>query len=195
VLLLLGFVTRAKGLDVALRALARLKNEGAACRLVVAGAEDGSVDVARSVAEAGVRDLVHVLGWASEVDFFALLRAADLLLLLRFPSAGESSGVLARALGMGLSALAYDVGSAAEYPDRFVEKVAFGADPADAVAAGINRLLGDRAGLRVRGAEARDALRRDRSPDASVDHITAALRDWQQPECCIQATYSVTHRT
>jgi glycosyltransferase involved in cell wall biosynthesis len=129
VLLLLGFVTRAKGLDVALRALARLKDEGAACRLVVAGAEDGSVDVARAVAGAGVGDLVHVLGWASEADFFVLLRAADLLLLLRFPSAGETSGVLARALGMGLPALAYDVGSAAEYPDRFVEKVAFGADP------------------------------------------------------------------
>ena len=177
-LLSLGFVTRAKGLDVALRALARLKGEGVACRLVVAGAADGSVDLATLVAEAGVGDRVHVVGWVPEADFFALLRAADLLLLLRFPPAGESSGVLARALGTGLPALAYDVGPASEYPDRFVEKLRFGADPAERVAEAIKRLLADRAGLRARGEEARRALRRDRTPEASAGRILAALGEW-----------------
>jgi glycosyltransferase involved in cell wall biosynthesis len=178
-LLLLGHVTRAKGLDVALRALARLKAGGVACRLVVAGAEDGSVDVARSVREAGVGDRVHVAGWVPETDFFAFLRAADLLLLLRFPAAGESSGVLARALGMGLPALAYDTGPASEYPERFVEKVAFGADGSAAgVAAAVERLLADRAGLRARGEGARRALRRERTPEASAERILAAAREW-----------------
>ncbi len=182
-LLLLGFVTRAKGLDVALRALARLKGEGVPCRLVVAGAEDGSVDAARSVREAGVEDRVHVMGWVPEADFFALLRAADLLLLLRFPAAGESSGVLARALGAGLPALAYDAGPASEYPDRFVEKVAFGGNRADRVAAAIKRLLADRAGLRAQGREAREALRRgDRTPEASAARILAAVREWTESE-------------
>ena len=117
-------------------------------RLVVAGAADGSVDVARSVRDAGVEDRVHILGWVPDEAFFALLRAADLLMLLRFPSSGESSGVLARALGMGLPALAYDTGPASEYPDRFVEKVAFSDDPAAEVAAAVKRLLADRASLR-----------------------------------------------
>jgi len=177
-LLFLGFVTRAKGLDVALRALARLKAEGVACRLVVAGAEDGTVDAARLVREAGVGDRVQVMGWVPEADFFALLRAADLLLLLRHPPAGESSGVLARALGVGLPALAYDIGPASEYPDRFVEKVPFGADPAERVAEAAKRLLADRAGLRARGEEARRALRRDRTPEASAVCILAAVGEW-----------------
>lgn len=177
-LLSLGFVTRTKGLDVALRALARLKDEGAACRLVVAGAEDGSVELTRLVGEAGVEDRVHVLGWVPEADFFALLRAADLLLLLRPPSSGETSGVLARALGAGLPALAYDVGPSAEYPDWFVEKVPFGTDGAGGVAKAIKRLLADRAGLRTRGAEARTALRRDRAPAVSAERILAAVRGW-----------------
>lgn len=177
-LLSLGFVTRAKGLDVALRALARLKAERAPCRLVVAGAEDGSVELARLVDEAGVEDRVHVLGWVPEADFFALLVVADLLLLLRPPSSGESSGVLARALGAGLPALAYDVGPSAEYPDRFVEKVPFRTDGANGVAEAIKRLLADRADLRTRGAEARDALRRDRAPGASAERILAAVREW-----------------
>jgi glycosyltransferase involved in cell wall biosynthesis len=178
-LLSLGFVTRAKGLDVALRALARLKGGGVACRLVVAGAEDGSVDLAGLVDGAGVGDRVHVLGWVPDADFFALLRAADLLVLLRFPPAGESSGVLARALGAGLPALAYDVGPASEYPDGLVEKVALsGLDPAERVAEAVKRLLADRAGLRARGEEARHALRRDHTPEASAERILTAVREW-----------------
>lgn len=179
-LLSLGFVTRAKGLDVALRALARLKSERAACRLVVAGAADGSVDVARSVGEAGVEDRVHILGWVPDADFFALLRAADLLLLLRSPASGESSGVLARALGAGLPALSYDAGPASEYPDRFVEKVPFGADPAGGVTDAIKRLLADREGLCMRAREARDALRRDRTTEASAGRILAAMEEWKR---------------
>ena len=59
--------------------------------------------------------------------------------------------VLARALGMCLPALAYDIGPASEYPDRFVEKVSFfGADPAERVARAAKRLLADRAGLCAR---------------------------------------------
>lgn len=178
-LLSLGFVTRAKGLDVALQALARLKAERVPCRLVVAGARDGSLELARLVGEAGVEDRVRVLGWVPETEFFALLRAADLLLSLRPASSGESSGVLARALGAGLPALSYDIGPASEYPDRFVEKVPFGAgDAAAAVAEAIKRLLSDRAGLRARGAEARAALRRDRAPEASAERLLAAVRAW-----------------
>ena len=178
-LLQLGFVTRDKGLDVALGALARLKGGGVPCRLVVAGEPDGSVDLAGLVDGAGVGDRVHVLPWVPEADFFALLRAADLLLLLRSPPAGESSGVLARALGTGLPALAYDTGPASEYPDRFVEKVPFpGPDRAGRVAEAAKRLLANRAALRARGEEARRALRRDRTPEASAGRILVATREW-----------------
>jgi len=177
-LLQLGFVTRNKGLDVALGALARLRAEGVACRLAEAGEADGSVDLAGSIREAGVEDRVHLLGWVPEVDFFALLRAADLLLLLRFPPAGESSAVLARALCTGLPALAYDAGPASEYPDRFVEKVPFGPDPAGRVAEAAKRLLADPAGLRARGEDARRASRRDRTPEASAERIWTAVREW-----------------
>ena len=158
-------------------------------RLVVAGAADGSVDVARSVREAGVEDRVHILGWVPDAAFFALLRAADLLMLLRFPSSGESSGVLARALGMGLPALAYDIGPASEYPDRFVEKVAFSDDPAAEVAAADQTPAGRPGAPCVGGgAEARDALRRERTADASAARILAAMRDWTTTgACCLTA--------
>ncbi|MBD0274721.1 MAG: glycosyltransferase [Acetobacteraceae bacterium] len=176
-LLQLGFVTRNKGLDVALGALALLKSGGVACRLVVAGEADGSVDVPGMVRQAGVGDRVHLLGWVTDADFFALLRAADLLLLLRFPPAGESSAVLVRALGVGLPALAYDAGPASEYPDRFVEKIPFGPDPAVLVASAAERLLADLPGLRARGGDARQALRRGCTPEVSASRVLAACRE------------------
>lgn len=177
-LLSLGFVARAKGLDVAVGALAHLRASGSPCRLVVAGAPDGSVDLDGLVREAGVGDAVHVLGWVPEADFFALLRAADLLLHLRFPTAGESSGVLIRALGSGLPALAYDAGPASEHPDRFVRKLAFGPGAAERAADAIGRLFSDPADLRARGGEAREATRRDRTPEASAGRIADAVSEW-----------------
>ena len=173
----LGFVTGAKGLEVGLEALARLKAEGVPCRLAVAGLEDGSVDAAALAAAAGVADRVHILGWVPEDRFYALLRAGDLLLSLRAPASGESSGVLARALGAGLPALAFAGGAAAEYPDRFVERIASGTAP---VAAALKRLLGQREDLRARGQEARAVMRRDRTPDASAAAILAAIVEWSR---------------
>lgn len=177
-LLSLGFVTRTKGLDVALGALACLKSEGVACRLVVAGAEDGSIDVTSAVREAGVEDRTHILGWVPDTEFFALLRAANLLLLLRPSSSGESSGVLARALGAGLPALAYDVGPASEYPDMLVEKMPFSADPVGGAVTALRRLLTNRGQLSARALKAREPLRRERTIEASADRILAALNEW-----------------
>ncbi len=80
-----------------------------------------------------------------------------------------------------MPALAYDVGPASEYPDGFVEKVPFSADPAERVAAAAKRLLADWAGLRARGDEARRALRcYDRTPEASAARILAAVREWTE---------------
>lgn len=176
----LGFVTGAKGLETGLEALALLRAEGVACRFAVAGMEDGSVDAAALVAAAGVADRVHRFGWMPEDRFYALLRAGDLLLSLRAPASGENSGVLARALGAGLPALACAGGAAAEYPDRFVERIGSGAAPAATVAAPLKRLIADREDLRARGRESRTAMRRDRTPDASAAAILSAVLEWSR---------------
>ena len=77
-----------------------------------------------------------------------------------------------------MPALAYDAGPSAEYPDRFVERVPFDADDPGGVASAIKRLLDNPADLRARGAEARAALGRDHTPDASAGRILAAVREW-----------------
>jgi glycosyltransferase involved in cell wall biosynthesis len=114
-----------------------------------------------------------------EDDFFRLLRAADLLVALRFPVAGESSGTLARALGMGTPALVYDFGPASEYPDRVVLKLPFGpADPVAALAAAIGAALADRPALAARGEAARRWMREACPIERSAAAYAEALRAW-----------------
>jgi len=178
ILLSLGHVTPAKQVDVVLRALSLLRRQGLDFLHVIGGEADPAVDLPSLIRDAGLEDRVLVTGWLAEEAFFTHARAADLLLSLRFPTAGETSGPLVRALGMGLPALVYDFGPAAEFPDRIVAKLGFSLDPASAIAQAIAGLLADPAGLAARGREARDFLRRHCSPEASATAYLEALRAW-----------------
>ncbi len=178
VLLSLGHVTPAKQVDVVLRALSLLRRQGLDFLYVLGGELDAAVDLPSLIQETGLEDRVWVTGWLAEDAFFAHARAADLLLNLRFPVAGESSGALVRALGMGLPALVHDFGPAAEYPDRIVAKLGLGPDPVPALAQAIAGLLADPAGLAARGREARAFLRRHCSLEASATAYLEAIKAW-----------------
>ena len=55
-------------------------------------------------------------------DFNGYMAACDIVLNLRYPTVGESSGTLLRALGMGKAVVVTDVGSFREYPDEICLK-------------------------------------------------------------------------
>jgi glycosyltransferase involved in cell wall biosynthesis len=177
VLLLLGHVTPAKQAGMVLRALALLARDGPPL-LVVGGQVEAGLDIAGDAAAHGLGGRVRLTGWLADEAFFLHLRAADLLLALRFPTAGESSGTLARALGMGTPALVYDVGPAAEYPDSVLAKLPFSADAAAPLAIRIGELLGDAPGLAALGAEARAWMRTACSPAASAAAYLDCLSAW-----------------
>ncbi len=178
VLLALGHVTPAKQVGTALRALALLARSGPAPLLVIGGQVEDGLHLAAEAASLGLAERVRFTGWLAEEAFFLHLRAADLLLALRFPVAGESSGTLARALGMGTPALAYDFGPAAEYPDAMLAKLAFVADASAPLAARVRALLADPAALSAQGMAARDWMRAHFSPAASAAAYLECLEAW-----------------
>ena len=182
VLLVLGHVTPPKGAGVVLAALARLRAEGLDAMLVIGGAVEAGLPIAAQAEGLGLLDRVRLTGWLPEEAFFLHLRAADLLLALRFPVAGESSGTLARALGMGTPALAYDFGPAAEYPDSILAKLAFAPGPmgqaAMRIAARIAALLADPAALAARGEAARRWMREHCALTASASAYRDCLAAW-----------------
>lgn len=101
-LLHLGFLTPAKGLEVILRALAALREVGVPCKLVVVGegSEGGALE-SRARA-AGLGAMLLPWGFATEKELGGLLAAADLGLVPRYPTAGETSAAALRLLAAGV---------------------------------------------------------------------------------------------
>ena len=100
----LGFLTRAKGLDVVLRSLVALGEIGVAARLVMVGegSERGALEA--SVASAGLAERVRIWGYATPEALGGILGAADLGLVPRYPTAGETSAAVLRFLSAGTPA-------------------------------------------------------------------------------------------
>jgi glycosyltransferase involved in cell wall biosynthesis len=97
----LGFLTPAKGLGIVLRTLAALEEMGIAVRLAVVGEGTEAGAFEAGVAAAGLTDRVVVWGFASEEELGGILAAADLGLVPRYPTAGETSAAALRFLAAG----------------------------------------------------------------------------------------------
>jgi glycosyltransferase involved in cell wall biosynthesis len=173
-----GLATAAKGLDVAVRAAARLREERPALRLVVAGGADPALPLATWAREAGLGDGLVITGRLGLDDFVRHLCAADVVLSLRFPSHGEISGALVRALGVGRPALVTaGTPAAEEFPEGVVAPIDPGPREEAELVAVLARLLDD-GPLRDRmGRLAREHVRARHDLDATAGTLVAFLED------------------
>ena len=121
-----GLATVNKRLDVAVRVMARLRTGHPEALLVIAGATDPRLPLETWARDAGLGDGLRVTGRLELADFERHVAAADVVLALRFPSHGEMSGAVVRALGVGRPVLV-SAGSAAA--DEFPEGVVVPVDP------------------------------------------------------------------
>ena len=62
---------------------------------------------------------VRVLGFTPIEEFMGYLAACDIVLNLRYPTVGESSGTLLRSLGLGKAVMVSEIGSFQEFPDEY----------------------------------------------------------------------------
>jgi glycosyltransferase involved in cell wall biosynthesis len=133
-----GLATAAKRLDSVLRVAGRLRDRWPALRLVVAGEVEGGLPLESWARAAGLEGALVVTGRLDPGDFLLQLVAADVVLCLRFPSHGEMSGALVRALGLGRVALVTAGTPAAE---EFPEGVVVPVDPGPAEERELEALL------------------------------------------------------
>ncbi|MGD1148779.1 MAG: glycosyltransferase [Thermoanaerobaculaceae bacterium] len=100
----LGFLTRAKGLDVVLRSLVALGEIGVSARLAMVGEGSERSALEAAVAAAGLAERARIWGYATPEDLGGILGAADLGLVPRYPTAGETSAAVLRFLAAGTPA-------------------------------------------------------------------------------------------
>jgi glycosyltransferase involved in cell wall biosynthesis len=145
-----GFITRPKQPGAVLAGFARLAAQRPDARLLVVGAnQTGSPGLIRFTRRLGIEKRVRFTGYVDLTRFYLYLKAADAVVNLRYPSAGETSGTFARALGEGKATVVNNLGSFAEIPDDVALKVEVDEDQAEAVAGHLIRLSED-PGLRAR---------------------------------------------
>ena len=118
-----GFLKPYKRIAELLRAFRRLARLNPRVKMILAGEEHPELPVRAMIRDLGLAPYARVLGFTPMEDFVGYIAAADIVLNLRWPTVGESSGSLLRALGLGRAVLVSEVGSFAELPDDICLKV------------------------------------------------------------------------
>ncbi len=126
----LGFVSPNKIVDVALEALALLPADAGDWRYVIAG-ENRDANVPATCQRLGLEDRVIFMDYLDAGEFDAVLAASDVLINLRAPTSGETSGTVCRALATGVPCVLSDYGWYTELPDAVSYKVTPGRDIRD----------------------------------------------------------------
>ena len=156
-----GFLKPYKRIPECLRALRRLARLIPDVKAILVGEPHADLPLEPMIRSMGLSANVRVLGFAPERDFVGYLAACDIALNLRYPTVGESSGTLLRAMGLGKAALVSDIGSFRELPDDAVLKVPVGSGEEDAIFEYLNLLASRPDVARELGARAREYVERE----------------------------------
>lgn len=136
----LGFVSANKQISLVLQSLAALGDDVPPW-LYVVGGENRDPSVYQAYEKYGLGDRVLFRDYLKEDDFEAVLSAADAIINLRYPTSGETSGVVSRALAHGVPCIVSNHGWYSELPDGVVYKVVPGRGPGDSLQAALKRCL------------------------------------------------------
>lgn len=112
-----------KRIDVALRAFARFHRQFPRSLFLVVGNVVPIFDVYKVARSLGVEEAVKVTGYVDRETFHRYLHAADVCVQLRYPTAGETSATVLRAMAAGKPVIVSNVGAAQELPDEACIKV------------------------------------------------------------------------
>ena len=171
-----GFLKPYKRIAESLRAFKRLLRVQANARMILVGEPHPDFPLQSIIDGLGLQPAVRVLGFTPIEDFVNYIAACDVVLNLRFPTVGESSGTLLRSLGLGRAVIVSNIGSFAEYPDSVCLKVPVDATEEDTLFEYLN-LLVERPDLRqTLGDSARAWVERECNWDSVAERYTDFLQ-------------------
>ena len=156
-----GYLKPYKRIAESLRALRRLVRLDPRVRMILVGEPHPEFPVAQLIGALGLREHVRVMGFAPPEKFVEYMGACDIILNLRYPTVGETSGSLQRALGLGKAVIVTDIGSFSELPDDVCLKVPPGPEEEDLIFEYLNTLVERPDLARAMGARAKEWVERE----------------------------------
>jgi glycosyltransferase involved in cell wall biosynthesis len=170
VFLCIGHITPPKQVELVAKTLGRLRCQLPPFLFLLVGEASDEPALQRTLKQAGIADCTRLTGRVHLKTFQEAMIASDVVCNLRYPSAGESSGTLIRAMGFGRCCVVFDYASFSDYSSEICVKVPLNTFDAAPLAEALLEL-------------ARDPERRNRIGDAA--------RRWARSECsvakCVQA--------
>ncbi|HXG31846.1 MAG TPA: methyltransferase domain-containing protein [Bryobacteraceae bacterium] len=118
-----GHLKPYKRIPEVLRAFRRLVRVEPRARMILVGQPHPELPLDSLLERLELLPFVRVLGRVPIEDFMGYLAACDIVINLRYPSVGETSGTLLRALGLGKCVLVSDTAAFCELPDEICWKV------------------------------------------------------------------------
>ena len=177
VLMHLGFLTPEKGLHAIFGGLAAAVSAGVAARLVLVGEGVLGEEIQNLANAVGVGDKVAATGWIESDDFAPVPAAADLGVVLRTPSAGETSAAAVRFLACGTPVAVGGRRQFLELPEAAAPRLT----PGPSASADLARLLVEAArggpGWEERRVAARRAYEASHTPEKAAEQLVAFLEE------------------
>ena len=176
----LGFLTPEKGLDAVLHALLALEELKVPFRFVIVGDGVRESSFAKAVAASGLAGRVVLWGYADREQLGGILRAADVGLVPRYPTAGETSAAALRFLAVGTPVMVSGYGQFLELPAAAALRIAPGRRAVADIVRWAATLAADADLLAAARAAARTAWETGgHAPERAAALLAAALQDLQ----------------
>jgi SAM-dependent methyltransferase len=157
-----GFLKPYKRIAESLRALRRLVRVEPKAKMILVGEPHPEFSLESLIQSLDLAPHVRVLGFRPIEEFVGYMAACDIVLNLRYPTVGENSGTLMRALGLGKAVIVSAVGSFSELPDSICLKAPVDASEEDHLFEYLNLLV------------SRPDVRRS---------LGSGAREWVETEC------------
>jgi glycosyltransferase involved in cell wall biosynthesis/SAM-dependent methyltransferase len=182
-----GFLKPYKRIAESLRAFRRLLKVEPQARMILVGEEHPEFPVRSLLRTLDLTESVRVIPFTPIEDFVGYMAAADIVLNLRYPTVGESSGSLLRALGLGRAVIVSDVGGFREFPDEVCLKAPVDAAEEDTLFEYLNLLVSRPEIAQAMGDRARSYVERECNWDLVARRYESFLRsvlegtEWVSP--------------
>ena len=119
-----GFLTSDKHVDLTLKAIRTLRQKEKDVFLLLVGQVMPGLELERLIADYDIGPAVHSVGFSKSFGaFLDWIATADVVISLRHPTVGETSGSVLRSLSQGRPVIVFDHGWYSELPDDVCWKV------------------------------------------------------------------------
>jgi glycosyltransferase involved in cell wall biosynthesis len=170
-----GYLNVNKRIPQLLEAFALLRSRRPGAKLLLVGGAGERFDLDRRLERLGLDDSAIIREpYVPEARLWSLMAACDVLVNLRSPTMGETSGVVIRGLGLAKAMLVSDAGWFAELPDDVALKIPVDEFEVRTIAGALELAADHAAEL---GSVARDYVRREHDLGRTVDGYVRALEE------------------